>query len=66
MGKHNDIDLSRWKDYEDITTDSLWLIDKRDNTGVHTGKYHKSGCAFGISLYEPVLRERLYIESNHM
>ena len=40
MGKHNDIDLSRWKDYEDITTDSLWLIDKRDNTGVHTGKYH--------------------------
>lgn len=40
MGKHNDIDMSRWKEYEDITTDSLWLIDKRDNSGVHTGKYH--------------------------
>lgn len=40
MPKYNDLDLSKWKKLTDIYTDSLWLIDKRDNTGVHTGKYH--------------------------
>ncbi len=40
MPKYNDLDLSNWKRLTDIYTDSLWLIDKRDNTGVHTGEYH--------------------------
>ncbi len=38
-GKINDINLNRWKEYEEIRTDSLWIIDKRDNTGVHTAGY---------------------------
>jgi 16S rRNA G966 N2-methylase RsmD len=37
--KVNDINLTRWKEYEDIWTDSLWMIEKRDNTGVHTSGY---------------------------
>ena len=40
MAKYNDIDLSRWKDYDFIETDSLWLIDKRDDSGVHSADYH--------------------------
>lgn len=40
MSKYNDIDMSRWKDYSDILTDSLWIIDKRDNSGAHNGDYH--------------------------
>lgn len=35
----NDINLNRWKEYEDIYTDSLWLIDRRDSSGVHTAGY---------------------------
>jgi hypothetical protein len=35
----NDINLNRWKEYDDIRTDSLWIIDRRDNTGVHTAGY---------------------------
>lgn len=37
--KHNDLNLNRWKEYSDIFTDSLWLLDKRDNTGTHTAGY---------------------------
>lgn len=37
--KINDINLNRWKEYDDIRTDSLWIIDKRDSTGVHTAGY---------------------------
>ncbi|AQQ10475.1 Modification methylase DpnIIB [Sedimentisphaera cyanobacteriorum] len=40
MAKFNDIDLSRWKEYEDIETDSLWIIERRDNSGKHDGFYH--------------------------
>lgn len=40
MAKYNDLDKTRWREYGDIWTDSLWLIDKRDNSGVHTGAYH--------------------------
>lgn len=40
MPKYNDIDLSRWKEYTDIYTDSLWIIEKRDNSGAHSGDYH--------------------------
>lgn len=36
----NDIDLNRWKEYIDITTDSLWLLGARDKSGVHTGELH--------------------------
>jgi len=37
--KVNDINLLRWKEYEDIITDSLWVLDKRDTSGVHLGWY---------------------------
>ena len=40
MSKYNDIDLKNWKNYNDIYTDSLWIINKRDNSGVHNGHYH--------------------------
>ena len=40
MAKYNDIDPKNWKDYEYINTDSLWIIDKRDNSGAHSGDYH--------------------------
>jgi|HigsolmetaAR202D_1030399.scaffolds.fasta_scaffold00732_11 DNA modification methylase len=35
----NDINLNRWKQYEDIYTDSLWQIDRRDSSGVHKAGY---------------------------
>ena len=38
-GVVNDINLNRWKEYDDIQTDSLWLIDRRDGSGVHTAGY---------------------------
>jgi len=37
--KINDIDLSRWKEYDEILTDSLWLLGKRDTSGAHLGWY---------------------------
>ena len=40
MAKYNDIDMSNWNDYTKIETDSLWIIDKRDNSGAHSGHYH--------------------------
>lgn len=40
MSKYNDLDLSKWNEYSSIYTDSLWLIDKRDNSGAHSGSYH--------------------------
>jgi hypothetical protein len=38
-GKINDLNMSRWKEYDDIITDSLWLFDKRDDSGVHLASY---------------------------
>jgi DNA modification methylase len=38
-GKINDINLNRWKDYDDIITDSLWIINKRDRSGEHNAGY---------------------------
>ena len=35
----NDINLNRWKEYDDILTDSLWLIEKRDASGAHSSDY---------------------------
>ncbi len=37
--KVNDINLLRWKEYDDIITDSLWMLDKRDTSGAHLGWY---------------------------
>jgi len=31
--KINDINLLRWKEYDEIITDSLWILDKRDTSG---------------------------------
>lgn len=36
----SDLDLDRWREYDDIITDSLWLIDSRDKTGGHQLDYH--------------------------
>ena len=36
----NDIDLNRWKEYEDIYFDSLWIIHERDKSGAHSNVYH--------------------------
>lgn len=38
--KINDLDMTKWKEYDDIITDSLWIIDKRDKSGNHKGDYH--------------------------
>lgn len=35
----NDLNLSGWRDYGDILTDSLWLLGRRDNQGAHTPDY---------------------------
>jgi len=40
MSKYNDINIKKWKNYEDVLTDSLWIIEKRDNSGAHSGHYH--------------------------
>jgi len=37
--KVNDINLLRWKEYDEIITDSLWVLDKRDTSGAHLGWY---------------------------
>jgi DNA modification methylase len=35
----NDLNLHRWKEYNDIFTDSLWILEKRDTSGAHHGAY---------------------------
>jgi hypothetical protein len=35
----NDINLNRWKEYDHVITDSLWLVERRDSTGVHSADY---------------------------
>jgi len=35
----NDINLNRWKEYDDIITDSLWIFGKRDQSGAHKAEY---------------------------
>ncbi|MCJ7738020.1 MAG: hypothetical protein MUQ10_12040 [Anaerolineae bacterium] len=39
---YSDIDLSRWQEYDEIWTDSLWQIDGRDRSGGHSLDYHGS------------------------
>jgi SAM-dependent methyltransferase len=38
-GKINDINLNRWKEYDDIHTDSLWIIPRRERSGTHSAGY---------------------------
>ncbi len=40
MARYNDIDMGIWQEYTEISTDTLWIIDKRDNSGAHSGDYH--------------------------
>ena len=40
MPKFNDFNMEKWKELTDITTDSLWIINKRDNSGKHSNFYH--------------------------
>ncbi len=40
MARYNDLDMERWQEYTEINTDTLWIIDKRDNSGAHSGDYH--------------------------
>ena len=37
---YSDLDLGRWKDYDDIVTDSLWVLKSRQNSNGHTLDYH--------------------------
>lgn len=37
--KINDLNLNRWKEYGDIITESLWILDKRDKSGAHNASY---------------------------
>ncbi len=37
---YSDIDLNRWREYDHVWTDSLWLIEARDRTGGHRLDYH--------------------------
>jgi hypothetical protein len=39
VSRINDIDLTKWKEYKEIITDSLWIFDRRDNSGAHLGWY---------------------------
>jgi DNA modification methylase len=39
QSKINDLNLNRWKEYNDLITDSLWILDKRDKSGVHHAGY---------------------------
>ncbi len=36
----SDIDVSQWKAYDEVITDSLWLIGARDKSGAHTAELH--------------------------
>jgi len=37
--KINDLNLNQWKTYDNIITDSLWLLEKRDSSGAHNAGY---------------------------
>jgi hypothetical protein len=38
-GEFNDINLNRWKEYDNILTDSMWVLQKRDASGSHSAWY---------------------------
>ncbi len=35
----SDINVLRWKEYDDVLTDSLWIIPRRDSSGAHLSSY---------------------------
>ncbi|MCL4831987.1 MAG: hypothetical protein KJZ86_06085 [Caldilineaceae bacterium] len=37
--KINEINLKRWKEYDEVLTDSLWIVPKRDTSGAHVSEY---------------------------
>ncbi len=37
---YNDIDLTRWKEYDEVSTDSLWVIPSRERSAGHKLDYH--------------------------
>jgi len=37
---YSDIDLDRWREYDHVWTDSLWMVEGRDRTGGHQLDYH--------------------------
>lgn len=39
-GGISDLVLSEWREFEEILTDSLWLIGDRDRSGAHNAGYH--------------------------
>ncbi len=39
QSKINDLNLNRWKEYDDLITDSLWIFNKRDSSGAHNAGY---------------------------
>lgn len=39
QSKINDLNLNRWKEYDDLLTDSLWIFNKRDKSGAHNASY---------------------------
>ncbi len=39
-GGISDLPLENWREYDDILTDSLWVLGDRDNSGKHDGSYH--------------------------
>jgi hypothetical protein len=34
------VSAERWRDFPDVFTDSLWIIEARSREGMHNGKYH--------------------------
>lgn len=40
MARINDINLKEWKKYNDLLTDSLWILGGRDKSGAHNNAYH--------------------------
>ena len=38
--RYSDIDLTRWKDYDNVLTDSLWILRSRKSTDGHQLDYH--------------------------
>ena len=35
----NDLNMNLWKQYDDLLTDSIWIINKRDTSGAHNAGY---------------------------
>lgn len=38
--RFSDLDLNRWREHEEILTDSLWQFPERDRGGAHLADYH--------------------------